>query len=336
MRGRSSGGGATAWLLRVLVVAAVAAVWFLAPIDTSTRQSDTASISSYSADMDLSLEGDLRTTETITVQMPGGKRGIFRIFDTDDPRREGVEHPVAVRTVERDGQLEPYVHTDGPAGTDTIRIGQESVYLDPGQHVYTIVSSTQDVFEPGRPGETLWWWDVVGSGWQMSMDRATVTAQLPAVPLRAECVQGEDTPCTATVDGTTLTVTTGPLAPYTPVTVRVAFDEADVATPIAASRTRDLVLSLLFAAAAAAAAAALWWPTREREPGFPVLFEPPFMVPPALGVRVLDERDSDSDLQATLFDLAERGVLRLRGDDDTWYVEVVQPLEGEHLHPVEA
>ena len=52
-------------------------------------------------------------------------------------------------------------------------------------------------------------------------------------------------------------------------------------------------------------------------------------------MRVLDEKDSDADLQATLFDLAERGVLRLRGDDDTWYVEVVQPLEAEHLHPLE-
>ena len=67
-----------------------------------------------------------------------------------------------------------------------------------------------------------------------------------------------------------------------------------------------------------------------------MLFEPPFMVPPALGVRVLDEKDSEADLQATLFDLAERGVLHLRGGDESWYVELVQPPEGEQLHPLES
>ncbi len=310
-------------------------MWFLPPIDTSTRQSDSASITSYDAAMQLSREGDLRTVETIVVQMPPGKRGIFKIFDTDDPRRRDVEHPVEVRTVTRDGQPESYVHEGGPAGTDTIRIGRASVFLDPGAHTYTIDSSTTDVFEPGEPGETLWWWDVVGSGWQMSMGRVVVTAELPAVPLRAECVQGEDDPCDAVIDGTTMTVTTGPLAPYTPVTVRLAFDAEDVAAPIG-STTSSLWWSLVAALVAVAVAVGLAWPTRERAPGFPVLFEPPFLVPPALGVRVLDEADSDADLQATLFDLAERGVLQLRGGDDAWYVEVVQPLEQEQLHPAEA
>jgi hypothetical protein len=332
---RRVGGSATAWFVRVVVVVALAAVWFLAPFDTGDRQTDTASISSYDAAMALSREGDLRTTETIQVEMPPGKRGIFRIFDTDDPRRSNVDHPVDVVSVERDGAPEPYVRVDGSAGTDTIRIGSENVYLDAGTHVYRIESTTSDVFEPGDEGETLWWWDVVGSGWQMPIAQASVTAELPAEPLRAECVQGEDDPCTVTVEGTTMTVSTAGLAPFTPVTVRVAFDEDDVATPVAGTAGRDRILGLLAAAAGALVAAGLWWPTRERAPGFPVLFEPPFMVPPALGVRVLDEQDAEADLQATLFDLAERGVLSLRGGDDTWYVEVAQPLEAEHLHPAE-
>ena len=183
--------------------------------------------------------------------------------------------------------------------------------------------------------ETLWWWDVVGSGWQMPIGQSSVVVALPAEPLRAECVRGDDEPCTASVEGTSLRVDTGALAPYTPVTVRVAFDEADVAAPIPGSAGRDLLWSLLAGALALAVAGFLWWRTREPPPGFPVLFEPPFLVPPALGVRVLDEKDAEADLQATLFDLSERGVLRLRGDEDTWYIEVVQPLEAEHLHPVE-
>jgi hypothetical protein len=323
------------WFVRVVLVGAVAAVWFLPPVPEQ-QATDTASISTYAAQMDLTREGDLSTVETIGVEMPGGKHGIFRIFDTADPRRDNVSHPVTVATVERDSQPEPYTHSDGTKGTDTIRIGDASVYLEPGAHTYRIVSSTSDVFEPGRPGETLWWWDVVGSGWQMPMAQSSVVVTLPAEPLRAECVRGDDQPCTASVEGTSLRVDTGPLAPFTPVTVRVAFDENDVAAPIPGAGGSSVLWAMVAGALALALAALLWWRTREREPGFPVLFEPPFMVPPALGVRVLDEKDSEADLQATLFDLAERGVLHLRGGDESWYVELVQPPEGEQLHPLEA
>lgn len=51
---RIGSGTASVWILRVLVVGVVAAVWFLPPIDTSSRQGDTASISTYDAAMQLS------------------------------------------------------------------------------------------------------------------------------------------------------------------------------------------------------------------------------------------------------------------------------------------
>jgi hypothetical protein len=324
-----------AWTVRVALVLAVAAVWWLPPIPD--QNTETATISAYEARMDLSREGELLAEETITVVLPGGKRGIFRIFDTASPRRPNVEHPVEVEVVERDGQPEPYTELDGAEGTTTIRIGVEDRFLPAGEHTYRIVSSTVDVLEPGEPGETLWWWDVVGSGWQMPMAASSVSVQLPAEPLRAECVIGDgDQPCATSLEGTSLRVSTGPLEPFTPVTVRVAFDADDVAAPIEGTVDPDVVRSLLAALIALAVALGLWAANRERSPAFPVLFEPPFMVPPALGVKVLDEEHSDADLQATLFDLAERGVLRLRGGTgDTWYVEVVQALEAEHLHPLE-
>jgi hypothetical protein len=73
----------------------------------------------------------------------------------------------------------------------------------------------------------------------------------------------------------------------------------------------------------------LWRATREREPGMPVLFEPPEGISPAMGVRILDETGGPDDLQATLFDLAERGVLQLTQTDDAWTVAcVAEPLQG--------
>ncbi len=205
MKERRGAQSAIAWSLRIVVVLAVAAVWFLQPFVASNQTRDTARISNYDVDMVLSRDGDLSSVETIETWMPSGKRGIFKIFDETDPRRSGVEHPVEVESITRDGSPEPYTDVDGAAGTRNVRIGEESVILEPGAHTYEVRSRTTDVFEPGDDGETLWWWDVVGSGWQMEMDRVEVRVDLPVEPIRVECVQGEDTECDTSVEGTTLT-----------------------------------------------------------------------------------------------------------------------------------
>lgn len=319
---------AAAWLLRLVVVGALALVAFLPPLTTlETPEPDTARIVSYKADMDLRRDGTLETTETIVVDMPSGKRGIFRIFDTADPRRRGVEHPVSDVYVERDGSPEPAEWNASAVGTETLRIGNPNVYLSPGQHTYVIRSTTVDAIEPDPDGDdlALWWWDVVGGGWQMAMGSAEINVNLPAAPARPpECVMGEDTPCEAQVVDNRLTVTTGPLEPMTPVTVRVAFPADAVDEPPAGDALGPTVLwSIVAAAAAAAVGLVLLRLTKEEPPGFPVLFEPPPGIGPALGAKVLDEVHSEDDLQATLMNMGEKGVLRLDGDGDSWNVSVV-------------
>lgn len=326
MKSRKKGRDALAWLLRIVVVVGVLGVFFLGPLDTSSTTTDTASITSYDSQMVLSENGDLTIDENLAVEMPSGKRGIFRIFDTADPRREGVDHPVTIESIERDGSPERFEIINGAAGTTTAKIGDANVILVAGQHDYRILSTTTDALEPGEDDETLWWWDVVGQGWQMSMQSVDITAQLPTEPTSALCVQGEDTPCTASIEGTTLRVQTGPLAPFTAVTVKVAFPADALPAPPAgqkSSNTLTIILSILAAAVAAALGLYLYRRTRELDPGFPVLFEPPSSIYPALGVKVLDETNSSADLQATLFDLGERGILQLSGDDDQWSITMV-------------
>ena len=211
-----------------------------------------------------------------------------------------------------------------------MRIGDPNVVLDPGEHQYRIVSVTKDVFEPGVRGETLWWWDIVGSGWQMRMDDVTVSVSLPAEPLRApDCVIGENTPCTATVDGRTMTLDIpGGLDAFTPVTVRLAFDSSVIPANDGPGRWPEVILAILLSILAAALCVVLYRRTRERPPGMPVLFEPPEGVGPALGVRVLREQRSPDDLKATLFDLGERGVLKLSGSEQEWVIDLLQPADG--------
>lgn len=325
--------------MRLLVVGVVAAAT-LPPFTGGERRTDTASIRRYDASMVLEEDGTLHLDERIVVTMPHGKRGIFRIFDTGDPRRAGIEHPVELEEVTRNERSEPYTWVDSATGTRTLRIGDEDVYLDPGDHTYRIRSTTTDVLEPGDDGETWWWWDVVGGGWQMSMDAARVEVDLPVEPVRAECVmgEGEERPCDATVEARRLVVDAGALPPFTPVTVRVAFPADALPDPPAGDSPLETVL-LSIAAALLAGALGFWLllATREKEPGFPVLFEPPQGVGPALAARVLFEEHSRDDLQATLYALADRGVLRLEGDDERWTVRLlVDPSTVPLDHPERA
>ena len=318
-----------AWMLRILVLGCVVLVWLFPPLSVLSRETDAATILNYDAAYELQSNGDLLLTETLDVELPPGKRGIFRIFDTKDPRRSNVQHPVDVVSVTRDGEDEPWVWNESAAGTQSIRIGAAGNIIGPGEFTYEIVSRTTGALEPapggpGRDGEVAWWWDVVGSGWQMPIESASVTASLPAVPRTVECVQDVDTRCEVSSEGQSLSLSAGPLAPYTPVTVRAIFPAGALPVPPGSSSIPLIVLVVGAVLLGAGAAAALWFATRERAPGFPVLFEPPAGVSPAVGVRVLQEEDAAEDLQALLFELGGRGIVSLSNGELGWQVRLEQ------------
>ena len=160
----------------------VLAVFLLEPLSTLQETDETARITNYAATMDLSADGILRTEEAISVDLPPAKHGIFRIFDTADPRRNGVSHPVTDVSVTRDGQAEPFEWVASARGTENLRIGSPDRFVTMGVNDYVIRSTTTDALEPGRTDETVWWWDVVGSGWQMPMDAVSVWPLCPLTP----------------------------------------------------------------------------------------------------------------------------------------------------------
>lgn len=339
MRSRTRGRRTAAVVFALLALAAAAVGLFVDPITGSgDRSMDVASIESYTVDMTLERDGRLHATETIVVEYPVSRRGIFRIFDTADPRRD-VSHPVEGLTVTRDGVAENWEWTDSATGTETARIGRADVYLTPGTYTYVLDWATRDVLEPSvisgveDPDTTLWWWDVIGSGWQMPIGSVDATVHLPAEPTSVKCVMAQSTRCEPTTDGSVVRLTTGPLNPFEPVTMRVGFPSAEV-PPNEVPGENPILVALAGMIGAALALAGLRW-TRERPPGFPVLFEPPAGVRPAVAVRVLDEKASDDELQATLFDLGDRGLLRISPSDRDWRVEVVADPDALRLEPWE-
>ncbi len=69
---------------------------------------DTATITSYVADSTVAKDGRITVTETLRVNFPDYKHGIFRFFDVQDPGDSHVRlvpHHIAVS---RDGRAEPF------------------------------------------------------------------------------------------------------------------------------------------------------------------------------------------------------------------------------------
>lgn len=325
----------------LVALVAVAVTVQLKPLNPGgSVASEVSTIQSYDVKMVLYKDGTLITDETITVEFPIPRHGIFRIFDTTDPRRADVPHPIDSLRVWRDGVSEPWQWISSAPGTETARIGSADQYIGPGTFTYRLLSQTHDVLEPkvenGKtdPATTRWWWDVIGSGWQMPISNVNVQVTLPAAPTEVDCVMGQSTPCTPTVDGTSLRLNVPSLAPREPVTLRVGMPSSEV-PPNGSPAVRKWALALGAGAVGAMLAGLGLLVTRERKPGFPVLYEPPPGVRPAVGVEVLDEAAATDALQATLFDLGERGVVRIESSGENWVVELVADPIAAHCDPWE-
>ena len=76
----------------------------------------------------------------------------------------------------------------------------------------------------------MFYWQLIPRGWQQNIDKSTLTVHLPvAAQADVKCAIGNDpsTGCTAEGGGTKdLTVTTGPIAARTPVTIATGLDMA--------------------------------------------------------------------------------------------------------------
>jgi hypothetical protein len=182
----------------------------------------------------------------------------------------------------------------------------------------------------------MFYWNLIPGGWQQSINQANLTVHLP-VPAQQDvtCAIGWDseTPCTAAGGGTQdLTITTQAIAPRTPLTIATALD---MPTPPAGNQVPwtgrwDRVLSqhvpllvivLLVAAGALAFGSILGAKSREKPPGFPVLYAPPDGIGPAQAKYIYSEKVERQTYVATLMYAAEKGAVDLtRGQSDSWTI----------------
>jgi len=302
---------------------------------SSSTSGETSTIRDYTADFTVSADGDLDVVETLTVDFPIPRHGIFRFFDTrDNPNGSYTRILPEDIAVSRDGNPEPYEKLSQKRGKyTTLKIGSANTLLD-GEHVYRISYRIEGALSEGAEGwPTQFYWDLIPAGWQMPITEARLTVHLPgdAHDFRCAVGVGATAGCTAEGEGTdTLTVVAANLAPNTPVTVRAGLDmdtpDADTLPwpgwldPVLGRHPVGLGVVLLLAALAGLSGFTMTRSTHEKTPPFPLMYAPPDGVGPAQAAYILTEKVEDTAFVATMMYAAEKGAVQLSQDGKKWTI----------------
>jgi uncharacterized membrane protein YgcG len=331
------------YTIGVAVIAALLSIpaLFFGDGEPTANYEDT-SISSYVADFTVRDNGDLDVTETITVDFPVyGKHGIFRFWDRVDANDDNARRDPEDISVTRDGGDEPFELSNEDHGRFRVaKIGSADVTLDTGEHVYVIKYHIDGVITEGADEITSersqFYWQLIPGGWQQSIDAATLTVHLPVESESAvRCAVGWEstTGCEAQGGGTKdLTVTTGPIGPRTPLSVATGLDmatpEAGNALPwpprfdrVLGRSVPVLGIVLLLGLGAGILGGMAGARSREKPPGFPVLYAPPDGIGPAQAKFIHDETVDRETYVATLMHAAEKEAIDLTRDGDTWTIK---------------
>ncbi|RNM16363.1 DUF2207 domain-containing protein [Nocardioides pocheonensis] len=323
-----------AGLLGLVVLAVVIGIGAIS-VSSSSQVSETSTIANYLADFTVKSNGDLVAVETLTVDFPVPRHGIFRFFDTRDPNDSHHRFLPRDVSVTRDGADEPWQWTTQERGRiRTLKIGSADTTWS-GEHVYRIGYRIPGALAKGTNGSpTQFYWNLIPQGWQMPINQSALTVHLPAAAEHVQCAVGlgeSAGPCVVEGDGTdTMTIRTGALQPNTPVTVKVGLQ---VPTPpmdtLPWSSRFDPILGrhpvllggvLALAVLAGLGGLALTRSTYEKEPAFPLMYAPPDGVGPAQAAYLLTEKIEDRAFVATMMYAAEKGAVQLSQDGKAWTI----------------
>ncbi len=139
-------------------------------------------IESFHSDIEVRRNGDLYVSETIVVRAEGNsiRRGIYRDFPTRYRDPEGRYRIVGfeVLAVRRDGAAEPF-RVEDRANGKRVYIGDARIYLEPGFYQYELDYVTTRQLGFFDEFDELYW-NVTGTGWAFSIERASALLTLPA------------------------------------------------------------------------------------------------------------------------------------------------------------
>ncbi|HSV40734.1 MAG TPA: DUF2207 domain-containing protein [Nocardioidaceae bacterium] len=310
----------------VLLAVALALVWaLLSKVDAPAKagEADPARVLDYQAVLDIDADGTLHAVEQLNVQLPSGRHGIFRLWDVhaNDPHVRFVPRDIVITVNGEPTRVDMRWQDD--RRYRVARVGDPDTELSAGSYLYEIRYELPGVL--ATEGDTsVFHWDIVGSGWAMPFDLATIDVNLPESATGVECSAS----CSVQRFGSRVQFTAEHLAPFSPVTARITIPGTGAEqqtlpwTPTYdAVLGRSLPTAVLWAGVSVLALLVGLMAlrvTRENPPSQPLSYVPPDDVGPVQAAWILDERLPESGGIATLLYLAERRVLSIDREGDRW------------------
>jgi hypothetical protein len=149
-------------------------------------------IRSFDSRVTINSDATVEVQETIQVTAAGEKirHGIYRDFPTRYKDRFGNAYTVQfdIVSVERDGSSEPY-HTEAQSNGIRIYFGSQNTIVSHGLHSYVFTYRVTRELGFFKDHDELYW-NVTGTGWDFSIDRATAVVILPSAA--RDAVTGTD------------------------------------------------------------------------------------------------------------------------------------------------
>lgn len=322
-------------------------LWFLVIallLPLGTAQAGAERILGYDSIIEIDQDSTMTVSETILVQSAGVeiKRGIFRDFPTEYRDRQGnrVRVDLEVKSVLRDGKPEPY-SLEKIANGVRIRIGRDSVFLDPGQYTYTITYSVNRMIGYFEEHDELYW-NVTGTDWAFPIDAVSARVLLPAGATAADAItaaytgpqgsSGQDF-AVSELEGGLLFATTRGLNPREGLTIVVGWPKGLVAEPTGGEKLgwflRDNLGVLILGIGLLIVL--LWylfaWVNVGRDPRKGIIiprYAPPQDISPA-GMRYLRHMGFDNKaFTAAVINLAVQGRLTIQEEGKKFVLEDTQ------------
>lgn len=323
---------------------------------SSSVANDPVVVSQYQADYNVTADGNMTATETITATFPSGRHGIFRYWDLNDPADRGVRYTPKLQSITMDGK--PIAYTTMWESVDRFfvaKIGDPHAFLTPGSHVFVLSYGINGVISPISAGQgkefvsaqgseaassqSDFYWNVIAQGWEMAMKNATIKITLPAAAGLVQCTAGASAtkgyvqgPCQISGAGTTqLTLTATGIPARSGMTVRATMappppPRATVPWGVSwdkvLGRNPSLVGGVVLVAIVLAGIGLfLALRARETKPGLPVMYGPPEGLGPVQTVFIESEAPGGHALTGSLYYMADKNLVKLeRRDDNSWLV----------------
>jgi uncharacterized membrane protein YgcG len=328
---------------RRVVLVAVLAVLLLALCLPGTVHAQQERIISYDSAIAVNRDGSMRVEETIRVYAGGIdiRRGIYRDYPTiyANPRTGGrMVVDFTVIGIQKDGQPEKW-RVENRANGKRVYIGDADIMLSPGEYTYTIRYQTDRQLGYFQDHDELYW-NVTGTGWLFTIERATATITLPDGAARAitalqaytgvQGAEGAAFTTTQSADGTPTFTTTAQLGPHEGLTIVVAWPKGFVEPPTAGMRLKWFLRdnSALLVGVAGLIALLLYymsvWYRFGKDPARGTII-PRFTPPPGMspgGTRYLAKLGHDNKaFAAALIDMAVKKFLTIHQEGRKYWVE---------------